>query len=324
MNIPMIEAKNLTKHFGNGSNSVKAVDGIDFNVKTGDAHGFLGPNGAGKTTTIKMLVGGLHITRGSATIKGYKVGSVKANSLIGYVSEQPKFFDMTLINYLIYMGRLGHLTKSMAEKKAEELILWLGLEEAAERKVNDYSSGMKQKAALAQALIHEPEILILDEPTANLDPVGRAGMIKYIMELVHDRGLTVFVSSHILGEVEKMADYVTIINKGKIILSDDVRAIKDQLAGNHFILETTKNEQILLELKKLPYIKRVWIDNEQKIQVVSDRDEALQEAITKIVYESKAMMKSFRKRDVSLEDIFLRSVADQEKDRGEVGGDSNE
>jgi ABC-2 type transport system ATP-binding protein len=310
----MIEARNLTKHFGNGSRTVKAVDGIDFKVKAGEVHGFLGPNGAGKTTTIKMLVGGLGITRGSATIRGYKVGSVKANSLIGYVSEQPKFFDMTLFNYLIYMGRLGHLSKLKAEKKAEELILWLGLEEAADRKVNDYSSGMKQKAALAQALIHEPEILILDEPTANLDPVGRAGMIKYIMELVHDRGLTVFVSSHILGEVEKLADYVTIINKGKIILSDDVKSIKDQLAGNHFILETTKNEQILQELKKLPYIKRVWMDDEDRIQVVSDKDDVLQEAITKIVYESKAMMKAFKKRDVSLEDIFLKSVSEKDND----------
>ena len=110
MNVPMIEAKNLTKHFGNGRKTVKAVDGIDFSVSSGGVHGYLGPNGAGKTTTIKMLVGGLGITRGSATIMGYKVGSVKANSLIGYVSEQPMFFDMTLFNYLIYMGRLGHLT----------------------------------------------------------------------------------------------------------------------------------------------------------------------------------------------------------------------
>jgi len=317
MNVPMIEARNLTKHFGSGSRTVKAVNGIDFKVEAGEAHGFLGPNGAGKTTTIKMLVGGLGITRGAATILGYKVGSVKANSLIGYVSEHPKFFDMTLFNYLIYMGRLGHLSKLKAEKKAEELILWLGLEEAADRKVNNYSSGMKQKAALAQALIHEPEILILDEPTANLDPIGRAGMIDYMMELVHDRGLTVFVSSHILGEVDKLADYVTIINKGKIILSDDVRSIKDQLAGNHFILETTKNEEILKELKKLPYVKRVWIDDKQRIQVVSDKDDVLQEAITKIVYESRAMMRSFKKRDVSLEDIFLRSVSEKDEDGSE-------
>jgi ABC-2 type transport system ATP-binding protein len=324
MKVPMIKAKNLTKHFGNGRNVVKAVDGIDFSVKSGEAHGFLGPNGAGKTTTIKMLVGGLNITRGNATIMGNKVGSVKANSLIGYVSEQPKFFDMTLFNYLIYMGRLGHLSKSRAEKKAEELILWLGLEEAADRKVNNYSSGMKQKAALAQALIHEPKILILDEPTANLDPVGRAGMIEYIKELVHDRGLTVFVSSHILSEVEKLADYVTIINKGKIILSDDVRSIKDQLAGSHFILETTKNEQILQELKKLPYVKRVWLDEEQRIQVVSDKDDVLQEAVTKIVYESKSMMKSFKKRDISLEDIFLKSVSGKDVDESENGGGADD
>jgi ABC-2 type transport system ATP-binding protein len=322
MSVPMIEVKDLTKHFGGGANIVKAVNGIDFKVRAGQAHGFLGPNGAGKTTTIKMLVGGLSITQGTATIKGYKAGSVKANSLIGYVSEQPKFFDMTLFKYLIYMGRLGHLGKAEAAKKAEELILWLKLEEAADRKVNNYSSGMKQKAALAQALIHEPEILILDEPTANLDPVGRAGMIEHILELVRDRGLTVLVSSHILGEVEKLADTVTIINKGEIILSDDVGVIKDQLAGNHFLLETSKNELILERLKRLRYVKRAWIDDENRIQVVSEKDDVLEEAVTEIVYKSKAIMMSFKKRDVSLEDIFLSSVS--EKNENGKGGASHE
>jgi len=321
MSVPMIEVKNLTKHFGSGAKIVKAVNGIDFKVQSGQAHGFLGPNGAGKTTTIKMLVGGLGITRGSAAIKGYKAGSVRANSLIGYVSEHPKFFDMTLYDYLIYMGRLGHLSKAEAKKKAEELILWLKLEEAADRKVNNYSSGMKQKAALAQALIHEPKILILDEPTANLDPVGRAGMIEHIRELVHEKGLTVFVSSHILSEVEKLADTVTIINKGEIILSDDVGVIKDQLAGNHFLLETTKNEIVLKKLMRLSYVKRVWIDDEARIQVVSDKDDILQEAITEIVYKSKAVMMSFKKRDVSLEDIFLSSVSEKDDEvKGKGGG----
>ena len=324
MSVPMIEVKGLTKHFGSGANIVRAVNGIDFTVLTGQAHGFLGPNGAGKTTTIKMLVGGLGITRGTATIKGYKAGTVKANSLIGYVSEHPKFFDMTLYNYLLYMGRLGHLTKSQAMKKAEELILWLKLEEAADRKVNNYSSGMKQKAALAQALIHEPEILILDEPTANLDPVGRAGMIEHILELVRDRGLTVFVSSHILGEVEKLADTVTIINNGEIILSDDVGVIKDQLAGNHFLLETSKNEKVLEELKKLTYVKRAWIDDDERIQVVSDKDDVLQEAVTEIVYKSKAVMMSFKKREVSLEDIFLSSVSKKGGEESRKGGGLHE
>jgi len=324
MSTPMIEAKKLTRHFGGGANMVKAVNGISLKVQTGQAHGFLGPNGAGKTTTIKMLVGGLSITRGTATIKGHKAGSVKANSLIGYVSEHPKFFDMTLYDYLIYMGRLGHLRKAEAAKKAEELILWLKLEEAADRKVNNYSSGMKQKAALAQALIHEPEILILDEPTANLDPVGRAGMIEHIRELVHDRGLTVFVSSHILGEVEKLADTVTIINNGEIILSDDVGAIKDQLAGNHFLLETSKNELVLKKLTRLPYVKRAWIDDEDRIQVVSEKDDVLQEAVTEIVYKSKAVMMSFKKRDVSLEDIFLSSVSENGGNEEMKGGGSRE
>lgn len=321
---PMIEVKNLTKYFGSGNRTVKAVNGVDFNVQPGEVHGFLGPNGAGKTTTIKILVGGLSTTRGSATIQGFKAGSVKANSLVGYVSERPKFFDMTLYNYLIYMGRLGYLSKSEAKRKAEELILWLKLEEAADRKVNNYSSGMKQKAALAQALIHDPELLIMDEPTANLDPVGRASMIKHIQELVHDRKVTVFVSSHILGEVEQLVDNVTIINNGKIVLSDDVKSIKKHLAGNHFILDTSKNEQILQELKELPFVNRVWIDDEQMIQIISDNDDVLNEAITRLLFESKAIMKSFKQKDVSLENIFLDAVGEREVDENEIGGGSDE
>ena len=323
MTIPMIEANNLTKYFGTGSKTVKAVDDISFKVNSGDVHAFLGPNGAGKTTTIKMLVGGLSITRGSATIKGHKVGTVKANSLIGYVSEHPMFFDMTLINYLVYMGRLGYLSKPKATEKAEELILWLELEEAADRKINNYSSGMKQKAALAQALIHEPEMVILDEPTANLDPIGRATMIKRILELVHDQGLTVFVSSHILGEVEQLAYDVTIINKGKIILSDDINSIKKHLTGNHYILETSKNDLIFKKLQGASFIERVWMDDEQKIQIISDKDDLLQEAIPKMLFESKITLKSFKHQDISLENIFLKAVADGEKDVNEDGGEIN-
>ena len=303
MNVPMIEATNLTKIFGKGVRTVRAVDDITFTVDGGGVHGCLGPNGAGKTTTIKMLVGGLNITGGTARIKGYQVGSVKANSLIGYVSEHPHFYDMSLINYLIYMGRLGGLTRSEAETKAEELILWLELEEAADRKINEYSSGMKQKAALAQALIHEPEMVILDEPTANLDPIGRATMIKRILELVHDRGLTVFVSSHILSEVEQLADEVTIINKGKIILSDDVKSIKKHLTGNHYILETSDNDRIFKMLKKADYISRMWIDSDKNIQLVSDMDDVLQESLPKLLFESKITLRSFKQKDISLEAV---------------------
>ena len=302
----VIETVGLEKRYGMGASSVYAVNGIDLKVKKG-LHGFLGPNGAGKSTTIKMLVGALRITKGTATIMGHPAGSLKANACIGYIPEKPVFYQMPLDKYLIYMGRLGGLGRSDAKAQANYLIEFMELEEARRRDVNGFSAGMKQKAAIAQALMHEPDLLIMDEPTANLDPIGRASVLDKIKQLSRDKGISVFISSHILGEIEKLVDDITIINKGSMIVSDSLKALKKRYSGNHFILVCEDQPSILKHLKALGYLQKVW-DEEDGIHVIAEEERRLRKDVQDILYREECVLETFRKIDVSLEDIFLKSV----------------
>jgi ABC-type multidrug transport system ATPase subunit len=303
----MIETQRLTKWFGHGENAVKAVNGIDLKVKSG-IHGFLGPNGAGKSTTIKMLIGAISVTSGTGNIRGQPINSVGANKLIGYLPEHPKFYNMSLLKYLEYMGRLGGLRAISAHERALELIDWLDLSEAMDRNVNKFSAGMRQKVGLAQALIHEPELLILDEPTANLDPLGRASVIEKVKTLAEENNISVFVSSHILSEIEKMAEEVTIINKGQILLAANVEAIKKRFAGNHYILKITDIYKVYPTLKNSDFIRELWIDDKGEIQIISEMDAKLKETLPRILHEAGVSLESFRGLDVTLENIFQRVI----------------
>lgn len=309
LNNYMIETKNLTKYFGKGEKCVKAVDGIDIKVEEG-IHGFLGPNGAGKSTTLKMLVGAINITNGSAKINGHPVGSVEAKKLIGYLPEHPKFYNMGLYDYLEYMGKLGGLSKEKAKNNAMDLIEWFELVDAMERDVNDFSAGMKQKVGLAQALIHEPEILILDEPTANLDPVGRASVLDKVKNLAVEKNITVFVSSHILSEIEKISNVVTIINKGKIVMSEDIENAKKKFSGNHFILNTTNIDNVVDHVLFKKYVKNYWKDEKGVLQFISEQDNELKKAIPIILVDSNSSLESFKQVELSLENVFLRVISD--------------
>lgn len=310
-----IETRNLKKRFGVGPSAFYAVNGIDLKVESG-IHGFLGPNGAGKSTTIKMLVGAISITSGEAYIKGHRAGSVKAKSHIGYLPEHPKFYPYSFYKYLVYLGRLGGLTKKRAKSNAMELIEWLELEDAMERDVNDFSAGMKQKAGLAQALIHEPDILILDEPTANLDPIGRANIIEQIKSLAAEKEFTVLVSSHVLWEIEKLADRVTIINAGRLLLSDKIDNLKNLYAGDHFILDTDHNEDLFREFKETGYVPKMWFDEKDRLHVISEDADRLKDDIPLMIRTLDSRLHTFAKEDVTLEDIFLRAVAEGKRSSG--------
>jgi ABC-2 type transport system ATP-binding protein len=201
-----IETNGLTKSFG----TFTAVDGIDLRVEQGTINGFIGPNGAGKTTTMKVLIGALHPNGGSGKIKGHPLGSMEAKKLLGFSPEHPKFYEeMTGHDYLVYMGMICGMNRHEAYNRGMELLKWLDIAGFSDKKIHGYSAGMRQKLSLAQSLIHEPEILILDEPTANLDPAGRLSIIKKLKELCQENNTTVFISSHVLGELEKLVTDVT-------------------------------------------------------------------------------------------------------------------
>ncbi len=314
--IPEIWAQELTKIYDRGENSVKAVDKIDVTMEPG-VHGFLGPNGAGKTSTINMLIGAISITEGKARIKGLYAGSVQARKIIGFLPQNPSFYDtMTGEQYLKFVGELSGLRRKYTQEKVLELLEDLELLEARDRKIEKYSEGMKQRIGIAAALIHDPELLILDEPTSNLDPIGRAHIIKDIKEL--SKKMSVFVSSHILSEIEQMCEKVTIINRGKIVLTDTIKNIKKMhsIKGGQDIvfLDTSSNEKLIQQLKEKDYITKAWIDEtDNKIHMISTDIEMLQKAIPKMIIENDVILKAFHQPETSLQDIFIEIIEDEGK-----------
>jgi len=304
----------LSKTYGRGQKAVKAVKDIDIIVEPG-VHGFLGPNGAGKTSTINMLVGAISITSGKAKIRGRNAGSVKTRRLIGFLPQDPAFYEkMTGEQYLRYMAQLNGLKRDIAEKKINELLELLELNEARDRKVEKYSGGMKQRIGIAASLIHDPEILILDEPTANLDPIGRADLIDKIKKL--SEKMSVFVSSHILSEIEQMCEKVTMINRGKIVLIDTIKNIKKMhsASSNIFILNTNSNDKILQILKTKEYISNAWFDNnDDKIHIIPSDNNSFQFELPKLLAENNLMIKSFNKQESSLQEIFIEIIGGEER-----------
>ncbi len=313
-----IWSNDLTKRYGSKKNPFFAVKGIDLRIEPG-VHGFLGPNGAGKTTTLNMIIGALSITKGEAKVKNHKAGTVVANQLIGFLPQDPQFYeDMSGEDYLIFVGELGGLTSDDAKMKAQELMRYLDIWDAREREIEKYSGGMKQKIGLAAALIHDPKILILDEPTANLDPIGRQSIIDKINDLTENKGMSVFVSSHILAEIEQMAERITMINHGEIVISDTIQNIKQKFIGNTYLLNTDKNNILLKILNKNKNIMKAWLDegedNETLIRIVPKNAEKLQREIPHIIIDNKALLISFRQPSVSLQDIFMEVMAKKEGD----------
>jgi len=312
--IPEIWSHKLTKIYGRGEKSVKAVNKIDISTKSG-VHGFLGPNGAGKTSTINMLIGAISITDGKARIKGEDAGSIRARRIIGFLPQDPAFYDtMTGEQYLIYIGELSGLRRHDAKYKTLELLENLELLEARDREIGKYSEGMKQRIGIAAALIHEPELLILDEPTSNLDPIGRASIIKDIKEL--SKKISVFVSSHILSEIEQMCENVTMINKGKIVLTDTIKNIKKmhsiKSGRNMVILDTNSNEKIIQQLKSKDFIINTWMDeNNNKIHIITKDIESLQKSIPKLIIDNNVILREFHQPEISLQDIFIEIMQDE-------------
>ena len=221
----MIELQNLSKSFG----PIKAVDGLDLTVPRGKTVGFLGPNGAGKTTTIKILTNLISPTSGKALLEGVDVVShpKKALSHVGAVVETPEFYPyLTPVETLAYLGRVRGMSSGDIVKRSNDVLTEVKLEEWRGTRIGKFSKGMKQRLAIAQALIHEPEILILDEPTSGLDPRGMVE-VREIIRRLKRQGYTIFMSSHLLLEVQEVCDSAALIDRGKLLVYDSMDNLKN-------------------------------------------------------------------------------------------------
>ncbi|MDF2699024.1 MAG: transporter [Haloplasmataceae bacterium] len=301
----IIETENLTKNFGR----FKAVDHINLKISRNKIQGFIGPNGAGKTTTIKMLTGAIHPTQGHGHINGYKMGSKNGKALIGYAPAESLFYsDMTTIEYLVYIGKIKGLKQSDAVNKACELIQYFGLEEATHRKPIHFSSGMKKKIIVSQALINDPKVLILDEPTANLDPTARIQILDILQKLMIERDISIFISSHILSELESLVNEVTLFNKGKIVLSGSLNEVKQKYSKGIYKVRTSDNnlfvDKLMEHCKVL--IKKITIDpsGDLLITIIPKGKEKFELIIGPIISHYKISLIKFIQEDVSLDEIY--------------------
>lgn len=294
------------KHVNKTIRGKKIIDDLSFKVEKGEVFGFLGPNGAGKTTTIRMIVGLIQITSGEIYVcrKSIQKQYEQAIQHVGAIVENPELYKF-LTGYE-NLRQAARLIKGVTIEKIEEVVRLVGLEERIDDKVKTYSLGMRQRLGIAQSLLHDPEVLILDEPTNGLDPAGIREVRDYLRSLARERGLAIIVSSHLLSEMEMMCDRIAILQKGKLInvqnvrteeeseakiyvcdVNDRKRAIK-LLAENE--IEAMNHEvgiQLSIEACQVPDLLRLLLDNEI------------------LVFEMKVMKKS-------LEDRFLEITNDEE------------
>ena len=202
-----------------------AVQGLSLTVEAGEVFGCIGPNGAGKSTTIKLLLDLIRPDSGSITINELPSNDEVSRSRVGYLPESPYIYDfLTAREYLDYAGKLSGMSKTMIKNRSDELLLKLKLDQAANRRISGYSKGMQQRTAIAAALIHDPKLVVLDEPMSGLDPLGRKLIFDLIAEL-KQQGKTVFISSHVLTDIERLCDRVGIIVQGQLRFEGQVQEL---------------------------------------------------------------------------------------------------
>jgi ABC-2 type transport system ATP-binding protein len=300
----MIEAVNLTKVYDN----TPAVTDVNFTVEKGEILGFLGPNGAGKTTTMRVLTGYLPPTSGTARVAGFDIlqNSLEVRKRIGYMPENPPLYnEMTVTSFLKFIARIKRVPKSKEKERVDYVLDRCSLGTVSGKLIGHLSRGYRQRVGLAQALIHDPEVLILDEPTIGLDPT----QIIEIRQLI--KGLagahTVILSSHILPEVEQTCGRVVIINKGKIVAIDTPERLSLSLRGSNVYMVTVSqpSEAVESKIKTLNGVLELRLENGTYV-IESDRGPELCEEIAELVIQEKAGLRELRPVPYTLEDVFVQ------------------
>lgn len=298
----MIEVTNLTKKYGD----VTAVNNISFTAHPGQVTGFLGPNGAGKTTTMRMLTGFMPPTSGSAKVADFDVfeQSMDVREQVGYLPETvPLYRDMTALGYLMYIGEMRGLKNRKA--KAEDVLHRVGLDGRAKSRISTLSKGMKQRLGLASAIIHDPKVLILDEPTIGLDP----RQVLDLRDLIHDLGRehTVLFSTHILSEAEQVCDKVVIINRGTIVAEGAPTFLREDLErGGRILLRTSAAfSDVSRVLKKLNDIDHVTQERDTIIITPTTHDVDPRPDIAQVIVQNGWELIELRQLAMNLEEIFL-------------------
>jgi ABC-2 type transport system ATP-binding protein len=304
----MIEVEGLTKDYG----PRRAINNLTFKANTGEILGFLGPNGAGKTTTMRILTGYMPPTMGVARVAGFDVveQSLEVRKRVGYLPETvPLYPDLTVFDYLKYMADLRHIKN--AEDRVDDVLEIVHMEERANGYISNLSKGMRQRIGLAQALLHEPEVLILDEPTIGLDPA----QIREVRNLIHEIGRqrTVLLSTHILSEAQQICDRVLIISKGEIVVEDTPERLQAGLTGVQRIAVKVMGDSDGLEntILKISGVGKVSSKGEGFVEVEGSPGKDIRPSIARSLVEAGFDLLELKSVDLSLEDIFIQLTRDE-------------
>ncbi|GIN88327.1 ABC transporter ATP-binding protein [Heyndrickxia sporothermodurans] len=298
----VLEIHNLSKTY----KGKKAVNSLNFTLTEGKCTALLGPNGAGKTTTLNMISGLISPTKG--TIQSPLISpNSDVRTIIGYLPQYPSFYDwMSGEEYLNFIGRLTIANKNEIEKRMNELIEIVGLTEGRNRRIGQYSGGMRQRLGIAQALIHQPKLIILDEPVSALDPFGRREVIELMKKLKKDT--TILFSTHILNDAEEVCDHVLFLNDGRLIEDDEVNKVQDKHSSNIIRLKFSGNIEYFLKLlEKENWVENLMIKGSELIMHV-DNDKTAREKLLKMADEGKWPLVSFEIGRLNLEEIFTKVV----------------
>jgi len=316
----MIELQNVTKHYG----VTKALQSVTCSIKKGEIIGFVGPNGAGKTTAMKIITTYTAPTSGTATVGGYDVleNPLKVRELIGYLPETvPLYYDMLVSEYLQFIGEARHLNGKLSQRMSW-VVEACGLEPVFKRKIGVLSKGFKQRTCLAQALIHDPDVLILDEPTSGLDPLQIIGIRKLIKNLAHEK--TIILSTHILPEVATISDRIFVINGGRLVADgtfEDLRAKVTQKALLFISVKTSKKdfEKHIGSIGNVDEMK--FIDSEKRgvvqCHLLFDPRVDILDELNKTIREAGWDIVEFHQEKLSLEDSFIL-LTQNESEKGDV------
>lgn len=308
----MIEVKNVTKKYGKHI----AVDNISFTINEGEIVGLLGPNGAGKSTTMNMLTGFIEQTEGEIYIDGYDMlkKPKKAKKEIGYMPEGvPLYMELTVKEFVTYMAEIKNVNKKTRKEKVEKIIEQTGLKEVERKLIRNLSRGYKQRVSMAGALVGEPKILILDEPTVGLDPK----QITEIRNLIKELGKThtIILSSHILSEISQICNKVIIINKGKIVAIDTPEKLEEKVANNNCIYVTVEDSDNKVETikDKITGIKRLELiqeneDGTKQYIIESEEKVDLRKVIFSEFAKENITIFEMKKADSTLEDAFMKLI----------------
>ncbi|MBC7098385.1 ABC transporter ATP-binding protein [Candidatus Bipolaricaulota bacterium] len=301
----MVEAQGLKKSYG----PVQAVEGLDLRVQEGEIYGLLGPNGSGKTTTILMLLGLTEPSAGRVQVAGFNPTRepLKVKRVVGYLPENVGFYDdLTARENLRYIARLNGIPDRDSKKRIEEVLEQVGLSEVADRPVGTYSRGMRQRLGIADVLVKEPRLAILDEPTTGIDPEGASQILDMIVRMRNERGMTILLSSHLLHQVQRVCDRVGIMHRGRLVAEGTVDELSARTSGEGLEFEAQVrglSPELVAGLKGLEGVREVVAQGE-RLRILAEVD--VRSAVARTVLEKGAELLELRQRAFTLEEIYLR------------------